>query len=198
LIWNRGFEAIEPQDFAAPVRIVSENDSLLSTTRSKDLLTSASLVIDSPADSTILQISLLRPGEGIILQVDTSREDAKISLDVHLKNKNAVTSAGMLRLFLPDVIIVGLLISFLAIYLFILDDISEYFSNAGQYWAFMATSGLVIFIGLFLVFQLYRRRSLVSLNLSPVILQFRTIYQAIQAGRESWDTFKKKAAQFRF
>jgi hypothetical protein len=88
LLWNRGNRPIEPDDFVVPITATCgpKGRMLACGVESVDLATNASVSFDRSMQKARVEVTVLRPGEAVVLCFDTDTEQARPNLTLHLQN----------------------------------------------------------------------------------------------------------------
>jgi hypothetical protein len=97
LLWNKGTSAIESSDFIGPITLQSGESILLLKIYDKDAAATAAVNF---ADKAI-SVSLLRPGEALILQIDAAIDAFKPDLFVAMKSSDMSVFLRLDRAIIP-------------------------------------------------------------------------------------------------
>jgi hypothetical protein len=192
LLWNKGTSAIEASDFIGPITLRGGESILLLKIYDKDAAATATV---DPENKSI-SISLLRPGEALILQIDAADDAFKPDLSVAMKSSDMSVFLRMDRAIIPlfgAAFLVAVTISSLLIAV----EGHHDWVPADDWWLAVVNIMFLIFtivISLFVGVVTYflTRRIIFGGTVPSVALRFFQMQNSVSNALETWKSLRKQ------
>jgi hypothetical protein len=188
LLWNKGTSAIESSDFIGPITLQGGESILLLKIYDKDAAAIAAVNLENKT----ISVSLLRPGEALILQIDAAIDAFRPDLSVAMKSSDMSVFLRMDRAIIP-VLAAGFLaaITFASIVL-VAEGHSEWVP-ADDWW--LGVVNVMLFVTSFLVgaaTYFLTGRIIFGGTMPSVALRFFQMQLGVSNALATWKSLRKQ------
>lgn len=96
LMWNKGYRAITDDDFLfhPNISLIPSGTILNSEIESIDVSTNANLFMDDKRNIANIEISIIRPGEGLVIYLDTDTVESNPNFSIKTKDSDPIGRPG--------------------------------------------------------------------------------------------------------